>query len=81
MEQKPPYYTIDEDTRQLMQNVLDIAQRTVDNQYHVASVTSLERQLAELRLRFGIGSDRPPRGKPKLTVIDCSLSHEPQEDK
>ena len=51
-----PTYEVDEDTRELLTEVLSLAQRVIDLQYDDDTADSLEDMLITLSNRFGIES-------------------------
>jgi len=71
-------YEIDESTMLLMEEVLNMAQRTVEIQYDGEMADSMQLVLAEVAERFNItasevtdtGQVIPIKGKPNLTVVD-----------
>lgn len=71
-------YTIDEVTIGLLEEVLNMAQRTVEIQYDDAIADSMQLVLAEVAERFEIVSSEvtstgqviPLKGTPTLTVVD-----------
>ena len=71
-------YQIDEVTMSLLEEVLNMAQRTVDCQYDSEIADSMQLVLAEVAERFDIVSSEvtdtgqviPIKGKPTLTIVD-----------
>ena len=72
------HYQIDEVTMSLLEEVLNMAQRTVEIQYDSEIADSMQLVLAEVAERFNIASSEvtdtgqviPIKGKPTLTVVD-----------
>ena len=71
-------YQIDEVTMSLLEEVLNMAQRTVDCQYDLEIADSMQLVLAEVAERFNIASSEvtdtgqviPIKGPPTLTIVD-----------
>jgi hypothetical protein len=71
-------YQIDEVTMSLLEEVLNMAQRTVEIQYDLEIADSMQLVLAEVAERFNIASSEvtdtgqviPIKGKPTLTIVD-----------
>ena len=71
-------YQIDEVTMSLLEEVLNMAQRTVDCQYDSEIADSMQLVLAEVAERFDIVSSEvtdtgqviPIKGPPTLTIVD-----------
>ena len=72
------HYQIDEVTMSLLEEVLNMAQRTVDCQYDSEIADSMQLVLAEVAERFNITSSEvtetgqviPIKGPPTLTIVD-----------
>jgi hypothetical protein len=72
------HYQIDEVTMSLLEEVLNMAQRTVEIQYDSEIADSMQLVLAEVAERFNILSSEvtdtgqviPIKGKPTLTIVD-----------
>ena len=72
------HYQIDEVTMSLLEEVLNMAQRTVDCQYDLEIADSMQLVLAEVAERFNIASSEvtdtgqviPIKGPPTLTIVD-----------
>jgi hypothetical protein len=72
------HYQIDEVTMSLLEEVLNMAQRTVDCQYDSEIADSMQLVLAEVAERFNIASSEvtdtgqviPIKGPPTLTIVD-----------
>ena len=87
-------YDVDEDTRELLTEVLTLAQRVVDLQYDDDSADSLEAVCIEVGRRFGIESHvmdvtetdegylvhkpKKPEAKPRWTPTVISNDLEPE---
>ena len=71
-------YQIDATTLSLLEEVLNMAQRTVDCQYDSEIADSMQLVLAEVAERFNIASSEvtetgqviPIKGPPTLTIVD-----------
>ena len=73
-------YELDEGTMMLMEEVLNMAQRTVEIQYDSAMADSMQLVLAEVAERFNITASEvtesgqviplSPKGKPNLTIVE-----------
>jgi hypothetical protein len=71
-------YQIDATTLSLLEEVLNMAQRTVDCQYDTEIADSMQLVLAEVAERFNITSSEvtetgqviPIKGPPTLTIVD-----------
>lgn len=72
-------YEIDEITTSLLEEVLNMAQRTVEIQYDAEIADSMQLVLAEVAERFNITASTVTdtgqvvplnRGKPNLTIVD-----------
>jgi len=71
-------YQIDATTLSLLEEVLNMAQRTVDCQYDTEIADSMQLVLAEVAERFNIASSEvtetgqviPIKGPPTLTIVD-----------
>ena len=71
-------YQIDATTMSLLEEVLNMAQRTVDCQYDTEIADSMQLVLAEVAERFNITSSEvtetgqviPIKGPPTLTIVD-----------
>ena len=71
-------YQIDATTLSLLEEVLNMAQRTVDCQYDSEIADSMQLVLAEVAERFNITSSEvtetgqviPIKGPPTLTIVD-----------
>jgi len=71
-------YQIDATTMSLLEEVLNMAQRTVDCQYDTEIADSMQLVLAEVAERFNIASSEvtetgqviPIKGPPTLTIVD-----------
>lgn len=72
-------YEIDEITTSLLEEVLNMAQRTVEIQYDGEMADSMQLVLAEVAERFNITASEVTdtgqvvpfnRGKPNLTIVD-----------
>jgi len=71
-------YQIDEVTMSLLEEVLNMAQRTVEIQYDLEIADSMQLVLAEVAERFNIASSEvtdtgqviPIKGPPTLTIVD-----------
>ena len=72
------HYQIDEVTMSLLEEVLNMAQRTVEIQYDLEIADSMQLVLAEVAERFNIASSEvtdtgqviPIKGPPTLTIVD-----------
>ena len=72
------HYQIDEVTMSLLEEVLNMAQRTVEIQYDLEIADSKQLVLAEVAERFNIASSEvtdtgqviPIKGPPTLTIVD-----------
>jgi hypothetical protein len=72
------HYQIDEVTMSLLEEVLNMAQRTVEIQYDSEIADSMQLVLAEVAERFNILSSEvtdtgqviPIKGPPTLTIVD-----------
>jgi hypothetical protein len=72
------HYQIDEVTMSLLEEVLNMAQRTVEIQYDLEIADSMQLVLAEVAERFNILSSEvtdtgqviPIKGPPTLTIVD-----------
>jgi hypothetical protein len=72
------HYQIDEVTMNLLEEVLNMAQRTVEIQYDLEIADSMQLVLAEVAERFNILSSEvtdtgqviPIKGPPTLTIVD-----------
>ena len=89
-----PTYEVDEDTRELLTEVLSLAQRVIDLQYDDDVADSLEDMLISLSARFGIESHtmniteteegylvhkpKKPEAKPRWTPTVISNDLEPE---
>ena len=72
-------YTIDEETMSLLEDILNMAQRTVDIQYDLDVADQMQLQLVEVAERFNIAANEVTdtaqvipiiKGKPKLTIVE-----------
>ena len=71
-------YQIDATTMSLLEEVLNMAQRTVEIQYDLEIADSMQLVLAEVAERFNITSSEvtetgqviPIKGPPTLTIVD-----------
>jgi hypothetical protein len=71
-------YQIDDITMSLLEEVLNMAQRTVEIQYDLEIADSMQLVLAEVAERFNIASSEvtdtgqviPIKGPPTLTIVD-----------
>lgn len=89
-----PTYDVDEDTRELLEEVLSLAQRVIDLQYDDETADQLESLLIETARRFGIESHimniteteegylvhkpKKPEAKPRWTPTVISNDLEPE---
>ena len=72
------HYQIDEVTMSLLEEVLNMAQRTVEIQYDLEIADSMQLVLAEVAERFNIASSEvtdtgqviPIKGPPTMTIVD-----------
>ena len=69
-----PTYEVDEDTRDLLTEVLSLAQRVVDLQYDDDSADALESVCIEVGRRFGIESHT-------MSVTECDGGYLVKPDK
>ena len=73
-------YKLDEGTMSLLEEVLNMAQRTVEIQYDPEIADSMQLVLAEVAERFDITASEitdsgqviplSPKGKPNLTIVE-----------
>ena len=89
-----PTYDVDEDTQELLEEVLSLAQRVIDLQYDDETADQLESLLIETARRFGIESHimniteteegylvhkpKKPEAKPRWTPTVISNDLEPE---